>query len=436
MVPIYTKYPEGYYIQVRYKTAYASGSDVTQWSAWYGGSCDGGKTWWGDKGLGYYVPTRNYTDIHTDFRNFVKESYPGANVLVGKGSYMPFGDIDTNANNNPKDALNNQYYHIGTGNQSTKANATLTSDTQLVPDNYKVVVDETLNNATMKNLLGKTINLSVNHDNPYENEIMYMVKHDKNFSIPQNTSNLHQHMWEMLYIDYIVRNMCKLYYKPKYNNTSLKFNNNLHYHLSVPYVNGSPLVLNWKTCMWDDTEYHLFNTSESIKQYKGLNNEVSINENKTSSDTEINGDRLKGPNTLSTSINGINNISNRERWNRNKYYRRVITKNDFDELNSHLTDLVEYIRHNSLSGSTTVNINDPVFGTKDVLPCAPSELEFNRSRKMLIGHTVDASPGLTANNNINHTLMSSNYLKNIWKNILAVCRTGSLISIDDTKTSV
>ena len=98
MVPIYTKYPEGFYIQFRYKTAYASGTDATQWSPWYGGSCNGGKHWWGYKGTDYYVPTRNYTDIHTDFRNYVKESYPGANVKVGKGSYMPYGDIDISIN--------------------------------------------------------------------------------------------------------------------------------------------------------------------------------------------------------------------------------------------------------------------------------------------------------------------------------------------------
>ena len=433
MVPIYTLYPEGFYIQVRYKTAYASGTDVTQWSAWYGGSCDGGKTWWGDKGLGYYVPIRNYTDIHTDFRNYVKDSYPGANVKLGKGSFMTFGDTDPLSKNNPKDAKANPYYHIGTGNQRTTLTSEYLDDTQLVPDNYGINVVETLQSEPMTTLLGKTIDLSVNHDNPYENEILYAVTHDTEFSIPKNTSNLHQHMWEMLYIDYIVRNMCKLYYKPNNYNKIDKFNDNLIYHLSALYIDNSPLILNEKTCLWDDTEYHLFNTSETIKQYKGGENEVSISENKSDANTHINGDRYLGPNTLNNSIKGIDNIENRNRWNRNKYYRKIITKNDFDELNSHLVELVEFIRHPYLTGSNEYNINDPVFGVKYVLPCAPSELAYNRSRKMLIGHTVDSSPGLTVNNNINHTMMNSNYLKNTWMNIMTICRPGSLIPVNDTK---
>ena len=435
LVPIYTLHPEGYYIQVRYKIAYASGSNVTQWSPWYGGSCDGGKHWWGNNGVNYYVPIRNYTDVHTDFRNWIKESYPGAKVSEGKGSLMPYGDVDNNSQNNPKDGLNNRYYYIGTGNQPTTKLFDSTTDTQIVPDNQNITIHESLNNSTMINLLGKQILLSDNNDNVYEKDLMYLKNHCSNFSIPTNVSNLHQHMWEMLYVDYIIRNMCKLYYKPDYNNTNDSFDANLKYHLSVPYKNGLPILLNWKTWGWDNTENHLFETSESIKNYKGTTNEKSIDENKSSLDTQINGERSVGPNTLNVSINGINNISNRYRWNRNKYYRKMITKDDFDELNEHLQELVIFIRDLVLSGATDENKLDPVYGTKDVIPCAPEELNFNKSRKMLIGHTSDNTAGLGSNNNINHVMMNSNYIRHLWNNILRVCQSDKL-NANDTKRTI
>ena len=49
--------------------------------------------------------------------------------------------------------------------------------------------------------------------------------------------------------------------------------------------------------------------------------------------------------------------------------------------------------------------------------------DFDRNQKSLIGHSIDSYPGHSDINNINHSMMSSNYIQNIWQNILSVIST-------------
>ena len=409
LVPIYSLYSEGYYIQFRWKSAYAAGNDSSQWSDWHGGSINGGEKWWGDKGLSYYVPVKNYSDVHTDFRNYIKESYPGSLIstvdnhksdVIGKGSYAPYGDINDASQTNPKNANSPGYYHNGSVNHK---------DTVIVPD---------INDITITINEGDTQIDRPYNDNPYYDEIAYKVSHDINFTIPKNISNLHQQLWEMLYIDYIIRNMCKLYYKPNHNDVFTKTLTGKTYttcNLAVPRRNNTPIVLDFKTVGWDESEVQ-FNYDEE------KNNSSSINNDRTT------GPKINEFDTIITDKNPIK--SNIRRWNRNKYYRKVITKQDFDELNEHLQKLTDFTRDSLLAG---VFVNDPILGNVDVLLKDKSSLTFNKSRKLLIGNTFDSTPGLTKINNINHTMMSSNYIQNIWQNILSVISTGSNISYDSTK---
>ena len=222
----------------------------------------------------------------------------------------------------------------------------------------------------------------------------------------------------MLYIDYIIRNMCKLYYKPNHNDVFTETLTGKTYttcNLAVPRRNNIPIVLDFKTVGWDESEVQ-FNYDEE------KNNSSSINNDRTT------GPKINEFDTIITDKNPIK--SNIRRWNRNKYYRKVITKQDFDELNEHLQKLTDFTRDSLLAG---VFVNDPILGNVDVLLKDKSSLTFNKSRKLLIGNTFDSTPGLTKINNINHTMMSSNYIQNIWQNILSVISTGSNISYDSTK---
>lgn len=453
LVPIYSDYPEGYYIQYRWKTAYSAVGEEDQWSDWYGGTYDGGLKWWGANGLNYFVPIRNYTNIYTDFRNHIKESFPGSynsmptepiqlsanseriiKQFIGKGSFDKLGSINEDSKNRPKDATTPAFYNVGIGNYSSSA---------IVPTIEPINVTESLNSSKYGN-----IKLSVNNDSAYFDEIQHNVSHDKTGPTSGNSFTNHQNFWEMLYVDYIIRNMCKLYYKPKYNSqdSNNQFNSKLYYHLSVPYVNNQPLVLDYLTWGWDNTEYKLFNDNTLITAYKGTTNEREFNEDKSYENNkllEYNNDasensksiRTQGPNTLSHSK--LKTYNDRHEWNRNKYYRRVITRQDFDELNSHLEKLVEFIRHNVFTGLS----NDNLFWLAEILPVSTEDLrQFKRERHGIIGHNTSNETGLKTtwnNNTINHTMMTSNYIQNTWQNILSVCKPGSkLTNTPDTKNNV
>lgn len=442
-VPIYTKYPEGFYIQFRVQSAYATNEENYSWSSWYGGSIDGGLHWWGPNGTNYYVPVRNYSEIFTEFRNYIKESYPGTylsekgfndtfdkkyintpldnnpknnqnipyTALFGKGSLLSHAAINNNSKTKPKSSLKRSYYKQGLGNN---INSNLVGSEQL-----RLPIDDCFTYELKK--IGKNYefelkkyNIQKNSDWPYKGNESYIANHDSNKNLLKNDNS---RLWEMLYVDFIIRNMCKLYYKPNYNNvdefwtknntsTSDNRNKRLKYHLSVPYENNEPIVLNDKTWSWDDTEYNLFKTNNSGTN---LNNQNVINEDKSSKEEHVNGLRLKYD-------------KNKGYWDLNKYYRKPITKNDFDELNQHLINLSNFISHEYLSGKTTTNSNLPVM--INVLPIIANTLQFNKTRKAIIGSSLqlENASGHGCVNNLINQLTDINYIQRIWDNIKLFCQ--------------
>ncbi len=406
MVPVYSKYPEGYYIQFRWKSAYSVGTEEAQWSAWHGGSCNGGQQWWGDKGTDYYVPVRNYTDIHTEFRNYIKESYPGSLInyddkekigTIGKGSNMKYGSYSTEdkQNNSTNKAFigdnmgpkPSRYYHNGSINES---------NSKIVPSiTYPLNVPNIVFNDNDKK---KQIIEIQNTDNPYNAQ--YELTHDTQFKIPDNITTFNQQMWEMMYIDYIVTNMCRLYYKPKHNDIFTVTVDKLPSdtcNLPTPWENGEAKVLNYKFAGWSDLE-EFFIDDEGKRQIK------------------------LGPN-----YNKLH--ESRHKWNRNKYYRKTINKQDFDALNEALEGIIEFTRDVLLAGNY---VNDSTFGNSDVLLNNIDSIAFDRSKKLMIGTKLDSTYGQGIANNIQHKMMSSNYLQHIWNNILTICSTGNRITYPST----
>ena len=387
---IYTEYPEGFYIQFRWKSAYGGADETLEWSDWHGGSYNGGKNWWGDKGLSYFVPVRNYTDIYTDFRNYIKESYPGSLIttsnqkVIGQGTTSTLGSSEII--NNRLYAEDPPYHHVGTGN--------VDKTTLLVPS-----IKNNLTNIDQIKDGSNAYNYTDNNDDVYHNDINYLSTHDKEFTIPSNITNMSQQMWEMLYVDYIIRNMSKLYYKPKHNDT---ISNNSH--LAAP----KNLLLDYKGWGWDDMELKIDENKSNSIQDNGMLSEYPINNNRT--------------------VGPTNTITNRQKWDINKYYRTIIKKQDFDELNKHLQNLVEFIRNTALTGK---HVNSSIFGNYEVIPKPKEILNFNRSRKMVIGHDLTSNAGQGTINNINHSMIDSNYIRHIWENILQVCQPGDLQSHED-----
>ena len=404
-VPIYTKYPEGYYIQFRVQSSYAINDENYNWSPWYGGSCDGGSHWWGSLGTEYYVPVRNYSEIFTEFRNYITEAYPGSNKLFGKGSLLSHSDTNISSKTKPKSTKQKTYYKLGLGNVKENENNKTLVGSDTLTRTTSTVTRYILNGKTYTN---GNIDVSLNNDWPYKNLEGYKKHYDINTTLNNSTKRL----WEMLYIDFVIRNLSKLYYKPNYNNVNDMWRGNksdgqhLKYHLSVPYINDNPVILNDKTWGWDDTEYNLFKTNSSNTE---LTNETTINEDKESKENHINGPRLKYD-------------KNKGKWDLNKYYRKPITKNDFDELNQHLIDLTNFIGQPCLSGKNDDNKQENTI--IDTLTIYEDELQFNKTRKAIIGSSLDITTanGIGYVNNLNNQMTDINYIQKIWDNIKLLCQ--------------
>ena len=108
-------------------------------------------------------------------------------------------------------------------------------------------------------------------------------------------------------------------------------------------------------------------------------------------------------------------------WKRNKYYRKIIEKCDFDILNDHLKQIVEFTRNTNFTGKHVYGY----LGNIDVILSNSNNLDFYRRQKLLIGHKINSEVGHSRINNINYKMMSSNYMQNLWQNILSITHPGS-----------
>ena len=407
MVPIYTKHPEGYYIQFRCKTNYA-GFAGSEWTAWHGGSCDGGTSWWGDKGISYFVPVRNFSDIHTQFRAPMKDSYEGSYIslktngtavdpVVGQGSINTYGvetDGDSSRPSTPTiyDRSHGGYYYQGSGNTS--------DESMIVPSTESLTRTETNKEKSKQEY--ELINDDVG------NELYnYITSHPE---LNQNPTpfDYHQNFWDISYVDYIITNMCRLYYK--IDNDS-KENNNSKALASPVDMDGNPIVLSYEAAGWDSVEQQL--------EQKYSNNQLK----------------------LSKGDEAANSVKEHKKynWNRGKYYRKTINKQDFDKLNEHCYNLQEFINNISYFGTiTNIAVDTIDDNTKNITSryenhsilllgtIDHSELDYKRESRLIIGHNLNTNDhGNGFINTSVHLATDSNYIKRTWENILSLIKTSN-----------
>lgn len=211
IVDAHTCYPKGYYIQMRYLNAeYPSSAQGGMWSEWYGGlNNDNGYDADMDKqhsDLDYYVPVRDYSKVFTQFRGLIKESTIGSNARKHPQSGDPdgitdstipgMGSLSENMAGIGEETAANPFYISGEGNYHYEKG----NDTSLSEKDTSIVPDKTL-------------------DEPYEQMINVIIEDGKNkgildepFKITDDVYSRHQQLWEMCYVDYIIRSMAKLYY--------------------------------------------------------------------------------------------------------------------------------------------------------------------------------------------------------------------------------
>lgn len=398
LVDVHTPYTEGYYIQVRYlNSEYSTESSAGEWSEWESGVVDENatenhiagaynlKTYIADNEDEYMVPCRDYNNIFTSFRSYIKESYPGTalrafdeklrnmNPVIGAGTSSLNIESPVNTEN-PENLEGRSFYIQGEGNL----------------DGTAIVPDEELD-FPYPSMIG-----SKNVSDSYS-EI------DK-FPIPDAEYGRHSAYWEIRYVDYVIRNMAKLYYGEA---DWMLYDKVANYQLK-------PEDLGWTKSM-----AHTYTDMYTKYPDKGWNGNII--------DTVI---------AKSEEITPLGNLTYNGKkvpFNNDRYFRKSINAKDYEDLLTVLKKITGFLRSSYFTGKVTSDtdiLDDSGYGTGySVLPISPELLEFTKlnDKRTVIGHSQylnDAENGSTEfdkNNNLQNNAykrVDCNYLLHIWTDVV------------------
>lgn len=370
---------DGYYIQIRYLNNEYGGTQTGMWSAWYGGIEDdeaykltytnpdtqynrGMKST-----LSYCVPVRNYQDIFTGFRSYIKESTPGAGLM------------NTKENRQKETSQNRNKFYPGSGSLSS-------INTTLNPDDNHFYSYKYRGAGNHENTQTIGMDNSDINDNNYVS--MFNQQTAKGFvnefgPIPPMT-NL---MLEMNYVDYIIRNMAKLYFA--------NYDECLHMVSDIPNVTFEDI--GWTPAMAklykDQVTTYGWPSSDTVTDH-------------TATDTK----HVNRP-----------TYSNIMPFAYNRYFRKPIGFLEFDKLKEVTQHIVSILRDERISGVHIDDI-DPKdtngYGTGlGVLPIDSRALEWVKlnpdksTNRMLIGH--DSIIQQQTGNTMHEVSLETNYIQQL-----------------------
>lgn len=370
---------EGYYIQIRYLNNEYGGTQTGMWSAWYGGIEDDEayKLTYTDPDtqynrgmkstLSYCVPVRNYQDIFTGFRSYIKESTPGA------------GLVNTKENRQKETSQNRNKFYPGSGSLSS-------INTTLNPDDNHFYSYKYKGAGNHENTQTIGMNNSDISDNNYVS--MFNQQTAKGFvhdfgPIPPMT-NL---MLEMNYVDYIIRNMAKLYFA--------NYDECLHMVSDIPNVTFEDIG-------WTPAMAKLYEKQVSTYRWPSSNTVIDH----TATDTK----HVSRP-TFSSGMP----------FAYNRYFRKPIGFLEFDKLREVTQHIVSMLRDKRISGVHIDDI-DPKdtngYGTGlSVLPIDSRALEWVKlnpdrsTNRMLIGH--DSIIEQQTGNTMHEISLETNYIQQL-----------------------
>ena len=407
MVGAYTYEPEGYYMQVRFLNArYAGTTQQGTWEAWSGGILnDDSKydlsqeadragspsagSWKKDESLEYYVPVRSYSDVYTTFRHYISGSTPGSYLTTPNNSnkftanytkvYQDGDDTVKGAGgHSPLHAENiaslNLRYHSD--------EASFITHGSVISDTHYTVPE--INPIISKQYEGDTEEYQpwpADHD--YTEYFAYLRDPDINsakFAPSNEAIERYAAFHEMYYLDYIIRNMAKLYHSNWSEQCCTKED------------------MNAKDIGWTLAK-------EFITGYTKWSSEVS-----------------DGTSAYRKSK------ANKDRVVTDKFFKQSIKVEDFDNLLIVLKKLVDFTRNTKWSGihtskTDTTNSQGEHTGLT-VLPVDSSRLSLNKctdesvggGRRMLIDADInkpDAAPD--ASINPAWKALEGNYIDKLWK---------------------
>lgn len=372
-----TAYDEGYYIQFRFKSnEYTSNGIISGWSGWYSGFIND-KTK-DESLLSYCVPVRNFNNVVTEFQHFIKESYPGSGIkdrdephTDPAGNTTSKGIIGVRGTGGPlyKEPINRETTPEikGAGNS---VGAPIVPDTE-IPD-YRGNINDT--------------------DVPYYPQIWSNETSStgNKTNYPKlNTEAVHSIYWEINYVDYIIRNMAKLYYS-EWNGAYID-------------TNGiSPEDLGWTKGMQTYYNGSVDWTAREINpDYRGVSPDNQTSEYKSV------------PPGL------------------NRYFRRTIRKDDFEHLLDVLKHLTSFMRSTKFTGTHPFE-NDPakspIFNLTPDLSDSKLDKRDNGegTDKGFIGANLEPKQNLEGSNEqytMAHTRTAPNYIQQLWAYITGyICK--------------
>lgn len=412
IVNAYTYDAEGYYMQVRFLNAvYAGTSQKGTWSSWCGGIMDddaqfdteqdmhlkgkSGLTWKKDQNLEYYVPVRSYTDIFTTARHYIKGSVPGSYLTTPNNS-AKFTANYIKAYEDADSFVKGEGGHSPLHDENATAiNARNHADNYSVVTHRSVISDKYFTVPEYEGI--QSIHLAGENDTQYQ---PWPADHDyteyfgylrdpntdsSDFKPSQEAVERYAAFHEMYYLDYIIRNMAKLYHS------------------------------NWSEQCCEDEDMNAKDigwtlAKELITGYTEWSNEVS---DATSAARKAKAD-------VSRAVT-------------DKFFKQSIKVEDFDSLLVALKKLVDFTRNTKWSGthtSKTDTINSQGEHTGlTVLPIDSSRLSLDKctdesvggGRRMLIGADIDRptedNHGSHNENDWNYKWRSfeGNYIDRLWK---------------------
>lgn len=356
---------EGYYIQIRYLNNEYGGTQVGKWSEWYGGIEDdeayrleknkndfnhGMRT-----NINYCVPVRSYQDIFTGFRSFIKESYPGSRLMI------PDPDPDPDLTG----TVNTYVQGAGSGGPNSVSPSDSIIEDPIWYNGYG-------NHVNTSKIGGRIDDYNIAFEMAAR---WYKPTELVNTEYTVGVDPKHVYL-EMNYVDYIIRNMAKLYFA--------NYSESLHNIRDIPFITYEDI--GWTPAM-------ACGYRDVVNNY-GWPNYSSCIVDTAETDWRkcVNGREQTGADTMQSKYNPKYSIAP------NRYFRKPIGFREFDQLLNILKKITAMLRDSHITGTTNFEI-DPKdsngYGIGiNVLPISPELLDWKRlsqdpeNNRMSIGHTL------------------------------------------------
>lgn len=418
MVNAWTEDAEGFYIQTRFlNSMYAGTTQQGTWSSWCGGIMNDDADYdtsessnysamsiRKDEKYEYYVPIRSYTDILTTFRHQISGCTPGSTLTTPNVSEKITVNYTKIFEDSKEQYAENVNVVKGAGGMSPLqselpeeittreqedegfiiTHSSMLSNTPYVVPEHKDILPQ------LRKDESSDMYNPWKADNDYTEKFGYLRQYNSSidsskFAPSDTVKERHMTFYEMYYLEYIIRNMAKLYHS------------------------------NWSEQCCEDQDMNAKDIGWSLAKEFLTNYTKWANEIKDA-----------------TSATRKNKVDKSAAVVTEKFFKQEIKVEDFDSLLSTMRKLVDFTRNTKWSGNHTTK-TDTIDSQGNhtgctVLPVDSSRLDLNKctdesdggGKRMIINASIDKSSSAnvgekdeTYYNQFKQT--EGNYIDRLWK---------------------